>query len=131
MDSVAIDPRNMTVTSHVKFADYPLIAKLIRWRIDTHMGILFGVFNQIILAFFGLSLCLMIIWGYKMWWIRRPDAGQTVKPLVQAWGALSTQEKLITLVITIFLSISLPVMGVSLILFLLIDSLRWYQQEKR
>jgi len=42
---------------------------------------------------FGLSLCLMIIWGYKMWdsspigWIQR------LKPLLQAWRKLSAQSK--------------------------------------
>ncbi|MFT2112101.1 PepSY-associated TM helix domain-containing protein [Marinomonas sp. 2405UD68-3] len=131
VDSVAIDPRSMTVTSRSDFETYPLIAKLIRWGIDAHMGILFGVVNQVILTFFGLALCLMIIWGYKMWWMRRPTAGQTVKPLLQAWNRLSGLGKIVTLLIAILLSISLPVMGVSLILFLLVDLFRWQQQSKQ
>jgi len=128
VDSVAVDASTMTVTSRADFATFPIVAKLIRWGIDAHMGILFGVINQIILTFFGLSLCLMIIWGYKMWWIRRPQAGSTSKPLLQAWGKLSSTQKVITVLIAIALGLSMPVMGVSLIAFLLIDAYRWKRQ---
>ncbi|MBD5771674.1 PepSY-associated TM helix domain-containing protein [Marinomonas colpomeniae] len=121
VDSVAVDASTMTVTSRADFKNFPLVAKLIRWGIDTHMGILFGVVNQIILAAFGLSLCFMIIWGYKMWWIRRPSAASTSKPLTQAWKKLSTLQKTMTFIIAIALGVSLPVMGVSLLIFLLID----------
>ncbi|WP_421853302.1 PepSY-associated TM helix domain-containing protein [Marinomonas sp.] len=128
VDSVAVDASTMTVTSRADFATFPIVAKLIRWGIDAHMGVLFGVVNQIILTAFGLSLCFMIIWGYRMWWIRRPQAGSTSKPLLQAWTKLSTLQKIITTLITIALAFSLPVMGVSLFVFLLIDIYRWKRQ---
>jgi uncharacterized iron-regulated membrane protein len=128
VDSVAVDASTMTVTSRADFATFPVVAKLIRWGIDAHMGILFGVANQIILAFFGLSLCLTIIWGYKMWWLRRPQAGSSAKPLRQAWEKLSGTQKIITLLIAIILGVSMPVMGVSLLVFLIIDALRWKHQ---
>jgi uncharacterized iron-regulated membrane protein len=121
VDNVAVDASSMTVTSRADFKTFPLVAKLIRWGIDAHMGILFGVINQIILAAFGLSLCFMIIWGYKMWWLRRPSAAPTSKPLTQAWAKLSTMQKVITLIVAMALAVSLPVMGVSLLVFLLID----------
>lgn len=129
VDSVAVDASTMTVTSRADFATFPVVAKLIRWGIDAHMGILFGVANQIILAFFGLSLCLMIIWGYKMWWLRRPQAGSSAKPLRQAWKKLSGTQKTITLLIAIILGVSMPVMGISLLVFLIIDALRWKYQQ--
>ena len=130
VDSVAVDPRNMKVISRSDFASFPVVAKLIRWGIDAHMGILFGVANQILLTVFGLALCLMIIWGYKMWWMRRPAAGQTAKPLLQAWNKLPPKGKLVSLIVAILLSACLPVMGVSLIVFLLIDAWRWQQLAK-
>ena len=129
VDSVAVDASTMTVTSRADFATFPVVAKLIRWGIDAHMGILFGITNQIILAFFGLSLCLMIIWGYKMWWLRRPQAGSTSKPLRQAWKKLSGTQKTITLLVAIILGVSMPVMGISLLAFLIIDALRWKYQQ--
>ncbi|WP_191601205.1 PepSY-associated TM helix domain-containing protein [Marinomonas algicola] len=125
VDSVAVDPRNMTVISRSDFETFPIVAKLIRWGIDAHMGILFGVANQIVLTVFGLSLCLMILWGYKMWWMRRPAAGQTAKPLMQAWSKMTAFGKVTSVVIALFLSICLPVMGVSLLVFLIIDAWRW------
>ncbi|RBP80538.1 PepSY domain-containing protein [Marinomonas rhizomae] len=128
VDSVAIDANTMTVTSRADFATFPIVAKLIRWGIDAHMGILFGVVNQIILTAFGLSLCFMIIWGYRMWWIRRPQAGSTSKPLLQAWARMSTSKKWVTSLIAIALGFSLPVMGVSLLAFLFIDFYRWKRQ---
>ena len=128
VDSVAVDASTMTVTSRADFATFPIVAKLIRWGIDAHMGVLFGVVNQIILTAFGLSLCFMIIWGYRMWWIRRPQAGSTSKPLLQAWARLTGLQKIITVLIAITLGISMPVMGVSLLAFLLIDVYRWKRQ---
>jgi uncharacterized iron-regulated membrane protein len=128
VDTVAIDAGSMTVTSRADFADFPLIAKLIRWGIDAHMGVLFGITNQVLLVFFGFSLCLMILWGYRMWWIRRPHAGSTLKPLMQVWSRLSAKQKINVLVVTVVLGVSMPVMGVSLLVFLLIDFWRWKRQ---
>jgi len=125
VDSVAVDTNTMTVTSRADFETFPLVAKLIRWGIDAHMGVLFGIPNQILLTLFGLSTCLMIIWGYKMWWIRRPNAGSTSKPLLQAWHKLTGIQKIITFGVALALGLSMPVMGVSLIVFLLIDAWRW------
>lgn len=128
VDTVAIDAGSMTVTSRADFADFPLVAKLIRWGIDAHMGVLFGITNQLLLALFGFALCLMILWGYGMWWIRRPKAGSTLKPLMQAWSRLSAKQKALTLLVTLILGICMPVMGVSLLAFLLIDIWRWKRQ---
>ena len=36
------------------------------------MGILFGLVNQILLAALALGLLCVIVWGYRMWWQRRP-----------------------------------------------------------
>ncbi|MBJ7537684.1 PepSY-associated TM helix domain-containing protein [Marinomonas transparens] len=128
VDSVAVDANTMTVTSRADFATFPIIAKLIRWGIDAHMGVLFGVINQIVLAIFGISLCLMIVWGYRMWWLRRPAAGATSKPLLQAWGKLSSMQKTLTLLVALITGWCLPVMGASLLIFLLIDIWRWKRQ---
>ena len=48
-DSVAIDPATGKVTDVLRFDDYPLLAKLTRWGIDLHTGVLFGLVNQIAL----------------------------------------------------------------------------------
>ncbi|WP_308167127.1 MULTISPECIES: PepSY-associated TM helix domain-containing protein [Symbiopectobacterium] len=76
-DMVAINLDSGVVVDYVRFADYPFAAKLTRWGIDAHMGVLFGLPNQLILAGFGLGLCALIAWGYRLWWLRRQrPAGQ-------------------------------------------------------
>ena len=125
VDSVAVDPLTMKVVSQVNFKDFPIVAKLIRWGIDGHMGVLFGLPNQLLLAAFGLSLCMMVVWGYRMWWVRRPPAGSSVKTFTQTWLALSPGQRVAVLLIAVFLGYAMPVMGTSLVIFVIIDALRW------
>lgn len=91
VDAVAVDPNTMQVIDSTRFEDFPLMAKLTRWGVDFHMGILFGLVNQLLLVAFGLALCVLIIWGYRMWWMRRParSAANPVQTLCQSWLALS------------------------------------------
>lgn len=59
----------------MRFADYPPAAKLARWGIDGHMGLLFGLANQILLVLPAVGSISMIVLGYRMWWRRRPTRG--------------------------------------------------------
>lgn len=131
VDSVSIDPQSMTVTSRANFSDYPLIAKLIRWGIDAHMGVLFGVPNQIVLAAFGLTLCFMIVMGYIMWWKRRPAASSEKETISYIWSHLAPLSKLLTVLVAVGLGLALPVLGCSLLLFMLVDVLRWKMMAQR
>ncbi|WP_434583485.1 PepSY-associated TM helix domain-containing protein [Klebsiella sp. R390] len=127
VDAVAIDGERMQVVDRTRFADFPLMAKLTRWGVDFHMGILFGLANQLLLIAFGIALCVMIVVGYRLWWIRRP-AHATFNPantLVQAWVNLGWPARAISLVIAVMLGLALPLMGVSLAVCLVIDYLRW------
>ncbi|MDR3431885.1 MAG: PepSY-associated TM helix domain-containing protein [Rouxiella aceris] len=132
VDAVAVDPQSFAVTDHIWFDKFPLIAKLTRWGIDAHMGILFGLANQLILAAFGIGLCLMIALGYRMWWLRRPAVGQAnpVQTLFTTWLALSLSARLATLLVAMALGYCLPVMGASLLAFVLVDLLRWRGQGR-
>ncbi|MFF4211528.1 PepSY-associated TM helix domain-containing protein [Streptomyces sp. NPDC001796] len=69
-DAIAVDPATGKVTDVLRFSDYPVLAKLTRWGIDAHTGILFGLANQIALAGLALALILLSLWGYRMWWQR-------------------------------------------------------------
>lgn len=127
VDAVAVDPHSMQVTDSTRFADFPLMAKLTRWGVDFHMGILFGLVNQLLLIAFGTALCVLILWGYRMWWMRRPanSAVNPVQTLCQSWLALSGWGRGVTVMISVLLGLVLPVMGVSLAIFIVIDWLRW------
>lgn len=130
VDTVAIDADRMAITSRADFADFPLIAKLIRWGVDAHMGVLFGVANQILMALFGVALTGLIVLGYVMWWRRRPAAGASLAPLSQAVMRLAPLQRLTLAVLALLLGWSLPLMGASLLLFLLVDVIR-YSRARR
>jgi uncharacterized iron-regulated membrane protein len=126
VDAVAIDGAALAVTDRVDFADFTLAAKLARWGIDTHMGTMFGLANQLVLIITALGLAAMVSWGYLMWWKRRPSrgTGRMGKPapagaLARApwWGLLA--------VIAGALGVGLlfPVVGISLLVFIVIDAL--------
>ncbi|MEH0888171.1 PepSY-associated TM helix domain-containing protein [Enterobacter sp. UNJFSC 003] len=127
VDAVAVDPHSLQVLDRTRFDDFPLMAKLTRWGVDFHMGILFGIANQLLLIAFGIGLCVLIIWGYRMWWMRRPtqSAASPAQTLCQSWLALSHSARGSTVVASVLLGLALPVMGVSLVVFIVIDWLRW------
>lgn len=125
VDTLAIDPRNMQVISRADFETFPIIAKLIRWGIDLHMGVLFGVASQIAMALLGLALIGMIIYGYRIWWQRRPPAGAVPRTLIRSWLYLNLVQKLAVVAIAVAIGWILPMIGISLIVFLIVDLIRW------
>jgi len=132
VDAVAVNPETFSVIDRVRFADFPLVAKLTRWGVDAHMGVLFGLPNQLLLAAFGLGLCTMIVLGYRMWWQRRPKQSETspAQTLAEAWLPLPGYIKATSLLIALALGYALPVMGASLLLFVLFDILRWRDDHR-
>lgn len=131
VDTVAVDPRDMRIVDRVDFAQYPLAAKLTRWGIDFHMGLLFGLANQLLLTAFGLGVCVMIVLGYRMWWLRRPTAPaeNVASSLLHAWLRLPMRWRTGSLMASAGFGWCLPVMGGSLLLFLLVDLARWQYQK--
>lgn len=124
LDAVSVDPRNGEILSELRFADYPLLAKLTRFGIDAHMGYLFGLPNQLALAALVGVLLLLIVWGYRMWWLRRP-AGRTVgKPMPRGGLRALPVGLLVPLIAVVaFVGWFLPLLGISLLVFLAIDVL--------
>ncbi|GHB09974.1 PepSY-associated TM helix domain-containing protein [Salinicola rhizosphaerae] len=129
VDQVALDPVSFAVTDRADFATFPLAAKLTRWGIDLHMGVLFGVANQVVLIAFAGSLATLICWGYLMWWRRRPaaPARSAFQPqtLTSIYRSLSGRTRLTLLIVAVALGVALPVMGASLVVFVAVDWLRW------
>jgi uncharacterized iron-regulated membrane protein len=134
-DSAAVDPMTGQVTEVLRFADYPLMAKLARWGIDAHMGLLFGLFNQIVLAVVCVALIAMIVWGYRMWWLRRPTRTRFGRPYPRGSLRRLPLRVLVPLIaITVVVGWFLPVFGLSLLAFLAVDVLlgrRGGQSERR
>ena len=75
-NAAAIDPTDLSVTGEINYwRDYSVVAKLADWGIRAHMGFLFGLLNQLLLLAVAVGLVAVIVWGYRMWWQRRPTRG--------------------------------------------------------
>jgi uncharacterized iron-regulated membrane protein len=128
-DAVAVDPRSATVVDTLRFADWPVVAKLARWGVDAHMGLLFGVVNQVLLGALALAVLCLVVWGYRMWWLRRPARGGSAGP---PGGDLRPGPGAVLLVglVAVGAGVLLPVLGVTLVAFLLADT-GWQQLRAR
>ncbi len=71
-DAIAVDGTTGNVTDLLRYSDWPLMAKLTNWGIQFHMGLLFGLLNQLLLLVIMIGLGTVIVRGYLMWWRRRP-----------------------------------------------------------
>ncbi|MFD8522614.1 PepSY-associated TM helix domain-containing protein [Streptomyces capillispiralis] len=120
-DSVAVDPATGEVTDVLRFADYPVLAKLTRWGIDLHTGNLFGLVNQIALMALALALILLILWGYRMWW-QRGRGSAFGKPIPRgAWQHVPPQVLVPLLALIAVLGYFVPLLGIPLAAFLAVD----------
>ncbi|GAA2860498.1 membrane protein [Actinoplanes cyaneus] len=125
-DSVAVDSTGKIV-ERIDFADWPLAAKLTQWGIYAHMGQLFGPANQILLAALAAGLICVIVWGYRMWWQRRPTRADR-RALAGAppargswWTGLPMPAIAVGLPALFALGWFLPLFGIPLLAFLTVD----------
>ena len=124
-DTVTVDPASGAVVDRVDFTDWPAMAKLTTWTIGAHMGILFGVVNQIVLAALAIGLIAVTLLGYRMWWLRRPRGASRLRfgrPLPRgAWRRLPLPVLGGGIAVTAFVGWFFPLLGISLVAFLVVD----------
>ncbi|MFD3543305.1 PepSY-associated TM helix domain-containing protein [Streptomyces sp. NPDC058662] len=127
LDAVAVDPADGRVLDELRFADYPLLAKMTRFGIDLHMGTTFGLANQVALAALAAAVVFLVFWGYRMWWLRRPTKERRMsagRPQPRgAWRRLPVTVLLPTAAVTAAVGWFVPMLGISLAAFLLVDAL--------
>ncbi|MFD3699748.1 PepSY-associated TM helix domain-containing protein [Streptomyces sp. NPDC058646] len=127
LDAVAVDPADGRVMDELRFADYPVLAQMTRFGIDLHMGLTFGLANQLALAALALAVMLLVFWGYRMWWLRRPTKDRKLsvgraQPR-GAWRKLPVTTLLPLAAVTAVVGWSVPLLGISLVVFLAVDGL--------
>lgn len=125
VDAVAIDGQTMQVVDRVDLDDLGTVARLSRWGIDLHTGSMFGLVNQVALFVAGSAIVAMVVWGYRMWWQRRPRRGpgrRAGRPPARGvlrrapwWGTT------IALLLAVAVGVFLPLLGVTLAAFLVVD----------
>ena len=131
-DAIAVDPDTGKVTDRVNLSQWPLLAKLTDWTIDAHMGLLFGVANQIVLALTMVGLISVIVRGYRMWWQRRPTRGSAWAagraPLRGTLRQLPPWAGVAVVAVAVGIGWALPLFGLSLLAFLLVDvAVAWWK----
>lgn len=133
-DSLAIDGTTMQVVDRVDFADFPLTAKLASWGVNLHMGVMFGLANQIILFVIASALVSMTVLGYLMWWRRRPmrDSGRLLgappPPALRAapWWGIG-----VVAAASVLIGLWLPLVGWTLLVFVAIDTMLGKVRQQR
>jgi len=70
----------------------------------------------------ALGIICMVIWGYRMWWLRRPTRPGVRAPV----GTQRPRAAAVALVgvVAIAAGVLFPVLGVSVLLFLAVDAAR-------
>ncbi|QGW26375.1 MULTISPECIES: PepSY domain-containing protein [unclassified Dietzia] len=127
-DAVSIDPATGGVVQSIPFSSYPVAAKLTDWGIRLHMGFLFGVANQLLLAAVAAAVVVVTLRGYSLWWTRRPTRtrGLARPPVRGAALELLRRRPLAVLIGAAVIAVAgwaVPLLGISLAAFLVLDSL--------
>jgi uncharacterized iron-regulated membrane protein len=127
-DAVSIDAATGTAVQSIPFSSYPAAARLADWGIRLHMGFLFGLANQLLLAAVAAAIVVVTIRGYALWWTRRPTRyrGLARPPVRGAARELLRRRPLATLIgaiAVVTLGWAVPLLGISLAAFLVLDAL--------
>lgn len=131
VDQIALNPQTFAITDRADFASFPLAAKLTRWGVDLHMGVLFGLPNQLVLIAFAAGLVTLVCWGYAMWWKRRsasrPNSlsATSAQTMTAIYQGMDRRSRFGVVIVAVAFGYALPVMGASLVLFVIVDWLRW------
>ncbi len=108
------------------WGNLPLLAQATAVGIPFHRGE-FGWWNQVLLILVGLSVIFAVISGYAMW-LQRRKAGSVSAPAVSTTHALAIPWWIWLLLIA--LGFALPVLGVSLFIFICVEAVLMFKQIK-
>ncbi|MFD3722510.1 PepSY-associated TM helix domain-containing protein [Streptomyces sp. NPDC058674] len=135
LDAVSVDPADGRVMDELRFAEHPLLAQLTRFGIDLHMGLTFGLANQLALAALAVAVMFLVVWGYRMWWLRRPTRERRLsvgraQPR-GAWRKLPVTVLLPAAAVTAVVGWFIPMLGISLVAFLAVDAVLGFAAGRR
>lgn len=131
-DTIAVDPMSGQVVDRIDFADWPFMAQVTKWVINAHMGTLFGVVNQLVLAALALGLLTVMFLGYRMWWQRRPTGATVGRAYARgSLHRLTPGALLLVAAVTAVSAWFVPLLGITLALFLAVDVVLGARQRSR
>lgn len=118
VDALAVDITQQKVIDQVHFKDFPVSAKLTRWGVDMHIGVLFGWWNQLILVLSALGILVITAFAYRAWWsYSRPAESiqQLNKSLLQLWQQAHVLPLSLLIISLVLLYFLVPVWVVSVV----------------
>ena len=100
------------------YADLGVVARLVELGTSLHTGQQLGRANQLVML--AACLCILMMSGaaVMMWWKRRPQGSFGAPPLPQDW-----KTPRFIMIIAVAFGIVFPLLGLSLLVALAIDSL--------
>lgn len=122
--ALALDGYSGEVLFSSGWKDMPTLARATAVGIPFHRGE-FGVWNQVLLVLAALTAIFSVVSGIAMWWLRRPP-GRMAAPVLDsvALRSMGRGQALALVLVGTTLSLAMPVFGVSLLLFLVLEALR-------
>ncbi len=116
--NLAVDGAAGTVVDRVDFGDRPMLAKATSIGIYFHQATLFGLANQLFLTALALGVIVLIVAGYRMWWLRRRPGSLSFPP---RGGPLWRIVPVPLMVVFAGLAYVMPMLAVSFLAYLAIE----------
>lgn len=116
--TIHVDRFSGEILANVGWQDYAAVPKAVTLGISLHEGLVFGIWNQILMMFAALTVFILAVSGTIMWWRRRPAKHLGAPPLPENFPLWKTAVAIIVVLGVVF-----PLVGVSLIVVLLLDRL--------
>ncbi|WP_019875454.1 PepSY-associated TM helix domain-containing protein [Sporichthya polymorpha] len=117
--TIAVDGNTGTVLDRVDWDEKPWMDRATSAGIYFHQATLFGIWTQLFLTALSIGVIVLIVAGYRMWWIRRPRGTLGVPPRVS--GPLWKTVPVPMMVVFGLLAYALPTLAVSFLLYLVIE----------
>lgn len=124
-DEIAVDGATAALTSRFDYSTTHWSDQLSTAGIAFHQAQLFGLPLQIFMTLLAVGVIALVLFGYRMWWQRRPRGGMGDPPPIRAW---LRNAPLALLAIVLVLAWALPTLALSLVVWLVIErALLWTQ----
>ncbi len=124
-NAIAVNGATGAVTSRYDWSKEFWFSKLTTAGISFHQAQLFGVPLRIFMTLLALGVIAVVVFGYRMWWQRRPLGGMGAPPPIRSWLRNAPLTLLATIVVLGWL---LPTLALSLVVWLVIErAMLWTQ----
>lgn len=126
-DQIAVNGADGRIVDRFDYSDEHWLNKLSTGGIMFHQAELFGIGTQLFMTALAIGIAVMIAFGYRMWWLRRPRGGWGAPPALRDW---ITAAPLGLLVAVVVLAWALPTLAVALAVWLVLErAWRWWQLD--